>query len=146
MMLDLSWGTICGLYAMHYLARTGHATAQQIAEHGHLSPTFLAKTLQRLGQERLVRGRRGRGYTLARPPMEISVLEVVRALEGPIQPAHLCLMRNGQCVFQAACPLSRVCRELSTSVLSALGGMTLVSLPVGELGLPVCMNRKSAFP
>ncbi|MBI2933822.1 MAG: Rrf2 family transcriptional regulator [Planctomycetes bacterium] len=143
MVLDLSWGTVCGLYALHYLARsTAPVTAQQIASHGQMSSTFLAKTLQSLRREGLVRGQRGRGYRLSRPSAEISVLEVIRALEGPIQPATLCLMKNDNCVFQGACPLARLCRELSSSVMDALGSVTLASLPVDGTGFPVCMARK----
>lgn len=140
--LGLSWATACGLYALHYLARLDRlATAREIARHGSLSETHLSKVLQQLRREGLVHSRRGQGYSLARPPESISILEIVRALEGPIAPAHLCLMRNGQCIFRATCPLSRLCRELSASILGALGGINLGLLPVDESGLPVCMER-----
>ncbi len=144
-MLDLSWGAVCGLYALHYLARKpGSISVKEIAGQSGLSPTFLSKMMQRLRREGLVRSARGRGYALARPPGAISVLEVVRAVDGPIAPADLCLMKNEECVFKATCPLSRVCRETAAGILSVLGGIDLQSLPTGALGLPVCMNDRKA--
>jgi Rrf2 family protein len=146
-MLHLSQATINGLYALHYLARRdGLVTVGEIARHGRLTVPFLAKALQRLGKIGLVRGERGRGYRLARPAATISVLEVVRGLQGPILPEDLCLMGNRECVFRRTCPLSHFCRELSASVLTALDALNLLTLPVGARGLPVCMDQRRAVP
>lgn len=146
-MLNLSWATTYGLYALHYLARESKpTTTAQIASWGKISRVSLSKSLQRLRQAGLVRSEHG-GYWLARPPGTITVLEVVRVFEGPIPPTDLCLMKNRECIFQGSCPLSRLCHEIHVGIVAALGSLTIASLPVGNKGRPVCLSgRNHATP
>src|ERR1700752_147140 len=55
-----------------------------------IPPQFLVDILSVLRTDRLVRSRRGRegGYELARPAGEISVADVLRALDGPLASVH----------------------------------------------------------
>src|SRR5690348_13786661 len=65
--------------------------AARLAEFHGVPPAYLAKHLQSLAQEGIVEsiaGRKG-GYRLARPATEISVLDVVDAVEGS-EPAFRC--------------------------------------------------------
>ena len=64
----------------------GGATASQIAEEQQIPPSFLAKIVSQLSVAGLLqtsRGARG-GVSLARTPEEISFLEVVEAIDGPM--------------------------------------------------------------
>jgi Rrf2 family cysteine metabolism transcriptional repressor len=67
-------------------------TAEAVAGKRHIPEKFLVHILlqlKRAGIVRSVRGARG-GYTLNRPPEEISLLDVVRAVDGPVlQPLPL---------------------------------------------------------
>jgi len=78
-----------GLMAIHYIAVNdgfGAVSAKRIAEEFAIPPELMAKILQRLAKQRLVvstNGPKG-GYALARRPTEITVGQVIRALEGPI--------------------------------------------------------------
>ena len=70
--------------ANHY----GNAPLQvrEIAAKHKISPQYLEQLLGRLtkpGLIRAVRGQKG-GFVLARPPQEISLIEVLEALEGPL--------------------------------------------------------------
>ncbi|MFC6344527.1 RrF2 family transcriptional regulator, partial [Nocardioides hankookensis] len=58
--------------------------AQRLAEFHGISRTYLAKHLQQLSRAGLVRSTEGRvgGYALTRPADEITVLDVVLAIEG----------------------------------------------------------------
>lgn len=143
MFLDLSWEAVTGLYAVHYLARRQEPVpTAEIARHGGLSSASLSKVLQRLRRGGIVRSERGRGFSLARAPHEVSVLEVVRAIEGPIGTPGRCLMKNDHCAYREVCPVSRLCGELSTGVTMALDGIRFSLLPVDAVGLPVCMEGR----
>src|SRR5438046_10688121 len=78
-----------GLMAIDSIAIHGYrgsVSAKRIADEFGIPPELLAKILQRLARERLIvsyNGPKG-GYALARRPAEISVGQVVRVLEGPI--------------------------------------------------------------
>src|SRR3954465_2717830 len=80
-------------YALRALIELTHAagslTTDAIATAQSIPRTFLSVILSQLGRAELVKSRRGRsgGYTLARSPEEISVAEVVRAVEdAPVTP------------------------------------------------------------
>lgn len=59
--------------------------AARLAELHDVSPTYLAKQLQALSRAGLVRSVQGKsgGYVLTRSPAQITVLDVVEAVDGP---------------------------------------------------------------
>jgi Rrf2 family protein len=97
------------LRAMLYLARMPEnqkAATSQIAEEQRIPPSFLAKIVSQLSIAGLIhtsRGARG-GVSLARPSIEISVLEVIEAIDGPIA-LNACTFSQSDCPFGAECPL-----------------------------------------
>lgn len=103
--------------AILYLARLGpnqKAATSQIAENQEIPLSFLAKIIAQLsvaGLLQTMRGARG-GVMLARAPEEISLLDVVEAIDGPITlnecvngeydcPLHECPMRTVWSAAQA---------------------------------------------
>jgi Rrf2 family protein len=77
-----------GLEGLMVLARQPRGKVlllRQIAEAGRLPAGFLARTFQKLKRHDVVASHRGavRGYTLARPPHEITLREIFEAIEGP---------------------------------------------------------------
>ena len=79
-----------GVRAVFDIAFHNHGKATQIkdiAERQSIPPRFLEQIFQDLKKAGLVRSKRGPkgGYQLARPPKEINLGDIVRALEGPIQ-------------------------------------------------------------
>ena len=91
------------LRAMMYLAQlepTQRAATSQIAEEQHIPPSFLAKIISQLSIAGLIhtsRGARG-GVSLARTPEEVTILEVVEAIDGPIS-LNECTHSTGSCPF-----------------------------------------------
>jgi Rrf2 family protein len=80
-----------------------------IAKEQHIPPSFLAKIVSQLSISGLLhtsRGARG-GVTLAREPKDITLLEVVEAIDGPIQ-LNECVGDNGACKFDVDCPIRSV--------------------------------------
>lgn len=98
--------------AVLHLARAGNmerAATSTIAKEQNIPPSFLAKIISQLSIAGLLhtsRGARG-GVTLAREAKEISLLEVVEAIDGPIQ-LNECVQNEGVCSFEDACPVRAI--------------------------------------
>jgi len=94
--------------AVLYLAKYfgDRRKAREIAEEMDIPHRYLTQILASLVQRDLltaVAGPSG-GYCLARPPAEISLLEVVEAAEGPIG-LDQCVLQGGPCSWDNACPV-----------------------------------------
>lgn len=91
--------------------------------------SFLAKIFQSLSKLGLVNSTRGTGggFTLSRSADQITLLEIVEAVEGPIIP-NKCVMRDDKCGLKKACCVHPVWIELQHSIHKILGGVTLKSL------------------
>ena len=134
-----------GLMAIHYIAiqeDLGAVSAKRIAEEFAIPPELLAKILQQLARERLIvsqNGPRG-GYVLARRPIEITVGQVVRALEGPINIVE-CLEEDSDCPQMARCNLRRPVQKIQAAISQLLDGMTLAELAGADV--PELMTIKA---
>lgn len=112
------------LRAMRYLAslETGKRAATSfIAKEEHIPPSFLAKIVSQLSIAGLIttsRGARG-GVSLARSPEEISLLEVVEAIDGPIT-LNECVLHPEVCEFGDDCPLRPVWQESQQALVKRL--------------------------
>jgi Rrf2 family protein len=67
-------------------APPGHVTAERLAHAQEIPPKFLENILLELRRAEIVASQRGAegGYRLAKPATEISLADVIRAVEGPI--------------------------------------------------------------
>lgn len=96
-------------------------TIHEVAKNHRIPLKYLEQILLALKKADLLSSRRGvhGGYTLARPPAQISVGEVVRAVDGRFSRTH-CL-ENGQCEGTSCpepegCGLREVWKNLETTV------------------------------
>jgi Rrf2 family protein len=116
------------LRAVIYLSRLApeeRAATSQIASDQRIPPSFLAKIVSQLSVAGLLqtsRGARG-GVSLARSPQEITVLEVVEAIDGPIL-LNECTGCGGVCNFGDTCPMKPVWTETQAELVSKLKGVT----------------------
>jgi Rrf2 family protein len=112
------------LRAMLYLAQlepTQRAATSQIADEQHIPPSFLAKIISQLSIAGLIhtsRGARG-GVSMARTPEEISILEVVEAIDGPIS-LNECTHSTSACPFGETCPLRPLWCETQSELVDRL--------------------------
>jgi Rrf2 family protein len=83
----------------------------------------LLTSLKSAGLVRSVRGRQG-GFFLTRPPKEIRLSEVLRALEGPLSLVD-CVADRRACDRADRCVARRVWQHLSRAVENMLGNVTL---------------------
>jgi len=99
-----------------------------LAERTQVPQDYLSKVLQLLARASLIAGRRGvgGGYRLARPATEITMIEVVNAVE-PVKRIERCpLGMNGH--NGNLCPLHRRMDEATKSVIDILNGVSLDDL------------------
>lgn len=116
------------LRAVIYLSRLKpeeRAATSQIAENQHIPPSFLAKIVSQLSVAGLLqtsRGARG-GVSLARPPEDITVLDVVEAIDGPIL-LNECVACGGTCSFGEDCPMKPVWTKTQNELVNSLKQIT----------------------
>jgi Rrf2 family protein len=123
-----------GLRAMIYLASMAEGsvvTFRDIARMMHIPEDFLAKILKTLVDAGLVRSTRGAhgGYSLARAPADISFLDVIEAVEGPVQ-LNLCVKDEGKrsCDLNHSCTMYGVWREAQDRMMEVYRGSSLAKL------------------
>ncbi|GAA1775799.1 Rrf2 family transcriptional regulator [Nocardioides hankookensis] len=113
--------------------------AQRLAEFHGISRTYLAKHLQQLSRAGLVRSTEGRvgGYALTRPADEITVLDVVLAIEGREQ-AFRCteIRQNGPLpaspqACRKACGVARAMHAAEQAWRDSLTAVTVADLAAG---------------
>ncbi len=121
-----------GLKGLVFLAKQpkrGVVLVGEISKVQGIPKQFLAKIFQRLskaGVLRSVRGAKG-GFTLGRPAGQITMREVIEALEGPIA-INRCLLRRGECQEEEGCSLRGVWEEAQEGLLGVLGRTTIADL------------------
>lgn len=128
-----------GLRCLLRLARAGDGqalTIPEVAEAEKLSSPYVAKLLSVLRQAGLITSVRGRtgGYHLTRPPAEVRLGEVMRALGEPLfeDPAycerHASPDTDGACVHSDGCTLRVVWQALEQWMRHILDQLTLADL------------------
>jgi Rrf2 family protein len=104
------------------LEQDQRAATSQIAQDQKIPPSFLAKIVSQLSVAGILqtsRGARG-GVSLARDPQEISMLEVVEAIDGPIL-LNECVSDNGSnCTFGDTCPMRPVWCDAQLELVTRL--------------------------
>ncbi|MBE0642626.1 MAG: Rrf2 family transcriptional regulator [Bacteroidetes bacterium] len=126
-------------YAVHGLGylitRGSHEPVQisEIADDQDVSKTYLAKIFQQLSTARIVVGHRGvtGGYILARDPKEITLVDIIEAVDGPIIRRHCCLGMFG-CPIKAKCAVLDAFSEANEKFVDVLQRITLSEL-VGDM-------------
>jgi FeS assembly SUF system regulator len=111
----------------------------QIADETHLELPTVSKLLKALSHAALVESFRGvnGGYRLARPASEISLAEIVEALEGPIGMTE-CSAGEGQCDRESQCGVRGSWQRINSVLDNALRAVSLAEmlrpLPHASLG------------
>jgi len=126
-----------GLRAMVCLAAQPEGRVmpfREIARRMNVPQDFLAKILKQLVTRSLVastRGARG-GYRLGRPARDISFLEVIEAVEGPVV-VNLCQDGHDSCRLSRGCTLYGVWKRGQERMLEVYRTATLDQLAMAEL-------------
>src|SRR6185503_2877206 len=110
--------------AVLYLAQQGphvRASTAQIAREQKIPPTFLAKIMSQLAACGIVHTARGAhgGVRLARPADEVSLLEVVEAIDGAIL-LNDCVANPQACPLSGDCPIQPVWCQAQAELVRCL--------------------------
>ncbi len=109
---------------------------RDVARNVDVPESYLAKIFQDLNKAGLVRSYRGAkgGFSLARPASEITLLQVIEALQGPIS-LNRCLDIREVCPRQEVCAVSPVLRRAQEQLLETLDAATFDVLAKETLAL-----------
>lgn len=130
--MKLTRGGEYGIRGVLYLAGQPEGKVTMLAEIARAQEVparFLAKIFQALAKAGLVRSHRGAkgGFSLGRSAGQITVKDVVEAVEGPIH-LNICLLGPGECDLEKTCPLHKVWREAQDRMLEVLSHANFADL------------------
>ena len=101
-------------------------SARQLASDGHFSYQLGCKLLQKLHRAKLVKssiGPKG-GFILSREPSKITLMEIIKVLQGGVR-LNRCLLGGNGCEFQPDCEISAKLACLQLYIDGYLSGITL---------------------
>ena len=132
--MKLSSKTHYGLMACHILAKNypdNAVSASTLENHISVSGKYLEKIMRMLSSRGIITATRGAsgGYYLAKSPENITIGEIVRALEDDMEIIE-CVKEGGKC---KCCPSSGVWKRLYEGINSLLDSMTLEQMVNGEI-------------
>ena len=137
-MIKLSRMADYGVILMVQLARASEVvtTAAELTKSTALPAPTVSKLLKQLSGAGLLDSQRGTkgGYTLALPPEDISVANIVSALDGPIALTECMTSEGAVCEIEALCPTRTNWRQINSALVDALDRVSLAEMarPVFE--------------
>jgi len=136
-MLRLSKKADYALLALRHLAIPGPretVSARELAASYDLPPELLAKVLQQLVRAGLLSSQQGirGGYGLAKAPSEITVVDVLQAIDGPMT-VTACSESDHSCDQYTKCNIRDPLWKLKDRIVSALAATTVAELAVDLL-------------
>ena len=117
--------------------KNGPAKRKDIATTQKISSYYLENILITLKSHKLIRTIRGAhgGFTLEKSPEQITMFEIVTALEGSVAPVH-CIDDAKSCNRATACPARKFWEKLQNVQVKLLKSTTLQSLLDSERSAP----------
>jgi Rrf2 family protein len=146
-MLKLTKKADYGLIALRHLVTSrgtrGSASAKDIAAAYRIPLPLLSKVLQKLCRAGLLISEQGTngGYRLGRDPHDITTLEVIRTIDGPIILTQ-CFTEHDEpieCEQSALCPVREPLRKVHEGILRLLSGISIADLSE-EIAVPVMLS------
>jgi Rrf2 family protein len=141
-MLKLTKKADYGLIALRHLTMTAgrtrtSASAKDIADAYGIPLPLLSKVLQKLARGGLLTSEQGTngGYRLAREARDISALEVIRTIDGPIILTQ-CFTEHPGCDQSALCPVREPLRKVHEGILGLLNNISLADLASDDMPVP----------
>ncbi len=119
--------------------------APQIADTVHTPSRFAMKILRKLALKGVVKSTRGvtGGYSLAIPANELSLKQVIEAIDGEILIRH-CLCDEYVCSHnanKAACRFHNVFSRLNQKIVQSLEGITILDMVDTQIPVEALLNK-----
>jgi FeS assembly SUF system regulator len=139
-MLRIGKLTDYALLIVNELAKEPHSilSAAALADILHLAPTTVSKILKMLAECNLVNATRGvdGGYRLARDADQISIADIVIAMEGDLAITECCEL-NHACMVTSVCTMQANWKKINKSVYSLLNKISIIDMSKPLVVLPV---------
>ena len=134
-MLVLSMQFDYAMLALRHLAQAPEnilVAAREISARYTIPPEMLAKILQRLAREGVVRSTPGPsgGYALVRSLDDVSVADVLRIVEGPLH--FVRCTGESCCALESSCDILEPMRIVQERVVETLEGIRVSTLVCGQ--------------
>ncbi len=149
-MLKLTKKADYGLIALRHLAsQSKTASAKEIAESYRIPLPLLSKVLQTLARNGMLVSEQGAagGYRLARPAQDITALEVIRSIDGPIILTHCFTEHEGhtECDQASLCPVREPLRKVHEGILRLLSSITVADMSSDDMPIPAIQHMVSSI-
>ncbi len=142
-MKELSATVILALHALHaMMLKRNPVSIHGIGTSSGFAIKRVRQVIQKLRNSELVESRPGRGFVLSKAPGEISIQDVIRAIEEPMPPKAPCGGDFDSCASRASCILAPLCRNAGQSYQETLRSFTLAELMSAPLSIPNCLDPK----
>jgi Rrf2 family protein len=116
-------------------AEYGPVALKTIAREEHIPPRYLEQLMNRMRRSGILRSSRGPGggYVLTRPPSDITLGEIISAIEGRVAVAG-CVKpdRRKNCRLEKSCASRLFWANLSGMIQAVMDSVTLQELTSGE--------------
>ena len=116
---------------------------KDICEAQDITPAFLTKIFQPLIKDGIVGSQRGvgGGFYLAKPPVEITLLDIIKSQEGPVY-LNQCLIEDNACEREFFCPIHGAWAQIRKEFMTTLARYDFASLALKQNdNLPVSSDR-----
>lgn len=132
-MIKITRLTDYGIMLLTYFAKDGlhpMRNARDLAAQSHLPLPTVSKILKVLARKGLLTAQRGAkgGFRLARRPDQITVAEIVDAVEGHMGITECSFSKPGSCDLEVNCPVQNNWQKISHAVWGALENITLADM------------------
>lgn len=149
-MIRITRLTDYGLVLLAHIARHPERpifTGRDLAEETDLPLPTVSKLLKTLARSEILTSQRGvsGGYRLARSPEEITIVEIIDALEGPIAVTLCSLESGGECAKEDLCPVQSSWRKINQAVLRALEDIKLSDMIQPTAAGCACAEQASQY-
>ncbi|MBN1997888.1 Rrf2 family transcriptional regulator [candidate division KSB1 bacterium] len=141
-MFKLNKKTEYGLLALQYMSSLQDdqvTTAREIAEKNDISLALVSKILQKLAQKKLVRSVQGAkgGYVLAKNSTNISLAEIVQAIEGPI---YIFDCQKNRCTRIQACSIKGQLNAVAYKMIDYFK-----TIKLSDFSTEISKNKQESF-
>lgn len=143
------------LFDMAYNCGTQSTQVQDISRRQQISPRYLEQIFQNLKQAGILKSKRGPsgGYSLARTPDQITVLEIIKATEQDVLMVDCAgegkrsKRRKNDCPFEGKCVTQTVWKDANDLLEGLFGSLTLATLCQRgmEMGLPREQDQRMMY-
>lgn len=128
--MEMSKAAVAAIHGLIYLDNRENPTPTDVKEMARdlrIPPGYLAKIFQRLARTNFVYSRRGPqgGYVLASEPSEISFMDIIDAIDGPIVTGRCDISPSDHCRFFPRCKIREALDALKQQTRELYKNITL---------------------